>query len=91
MSLRDADGGWLEGSGGLNSEKDCGKTTKEVFFPSGDRGGCEMQGDLPQRFPIYDVSGMKDGSSDHNACLSEAAGLCASLPLRAGRPALPVL
>lgn len=42
-----------------------------------------MQCDLPQRFPIYDVSGMKDGSSDHNACLSEVSGLCALLSLRA--------
>lgn len=44
-----------------------------------------MQCDLPQRFPIYDVSGMKDGSSDHNARLSKASGLCASLSVRAGR------
>lgn len=86
MSLCNVYGGLLEGRGGGIQIKIVKNDKREVSSPSGGCGGCEMQRDLPQRFPIYDVSGMKDGSSDHNACLFRGVWtLCSTFTLCAGR------
>lgn len=57
------------------------KMTKERFSSHLVTRETETLCDLPQWFPIYDVSGMKGSSSDHNTCISKASGLCAPLSL----------